>query len=220
MIEFIKMILQDNLVDGLMKKVLLTGFEPFGKDKVNPALELIKKMANEDIPNVELTTIRLPVVFGEAITTLVSAIEKNKPNLILSIGQAAGRMVVSIERIGLNMNDTDHPDNAGNKPRDELIATDGPAAYFTTIDIRKTLKEIKKAGIPARISNSAGTYVCNNIIFGALHYLVKNNLTKIKYGFIHIPYLPSQAAEKPKPFASLPLEIIEKAVRIAIDVNI
>ena len=203
-----------------MKKVLLTGFDPFGKDKINPALELIKKMAKEEIPDVVLTTIRLPVVFGEAIAELISAIEKTKPDLILSLGQAAGRMVVSIERIGLNMNDTDHADNANNKPRDELIADNGPAAYFTTINVRKTYQEIKKASIPVSISNSAGTFVCNNIIYGVLHHLANNNQNHIKYGFIHIPYLPSQAAEKSKPFASLPLEIIEKAVRIAIDVNI
>ncbi|MBK5114264.1 MAG: pyroglutamyl-peptidase I [Candidatus Heimdallarchaeota archaeon] len=203
-----------------MKKVLLTGFDPFGKDKVNPALELVKKMANEVIQDVELTTISLPVVFGEAITKLVSSIEKIKPDLILSVGQAAGRMVVSIERIGLNMDDSDFSDNAGNKPRDELIATNGPAAYFTTIDVRKTFKEIKKAGIPVKISNSAGTYVCNNLIYGALHYLVSNNLKTIKYGFIHIPYLPSQVAKKLKPFPSMPLDFVEKAVRIAIKVNI
>ncbi|MCG3252465.1 MAG: pyroglutamyl-peptidase I [Candidatus Heimdallarchaeota archaeon] len=203
-----------------MKKVLLTGFDPFGKDKINPALELIKKMAKEEIPDVVLTTIRLPVVFGEAIAELISAIEKTKPDLILSLGQAAGRMVVSIERIGLNMNDTDHADNANNKPRDELIADNGPAAYFTTINVRKTYQEIKKASIPVSISNSAGTFVCNNIIYGVLHHLASNNQNHIKYGFIHIPYLPSQAAEKARPFASLPLEILEKAVRIAINVNI
>jgi len=203
-----------------MKKVLLTGFDPFGKDKINPALELIKKMANEEIPDVVLTTIRLPVVFGEAITELISAIEQTKPDFILSLGQAAGRMVVSIERIGLNMNDTDHADNAGNKPRDELIVANGPAAYFTTINVRETCQEIKKASIPVRISNSAGTHVCNNIIYGVLHYLANKNQNEIKYGFIHIPYLPSQAAAKSKPFASLPLDIIKKAVRIAIKVNI
>lgn len=203
-----------------MKKVLLTGFDPFGKDKINPALELIKKMSKEEIPDAVLTTISLPVVFGEAISELISSIEKTKPDLVISLGQAAGRMVVSIERIGLNMNDTDLADNANNKPKDELIAANGPAAYFTTINVRKTYQEIKKAGIPVSISNSAGTYVCNNIIYGVLHHLSNNNQNEIKYGFIHIPYLPSQAAEKSKPFASLPLEIIEKAVRIAIKVNI
>ncbi len=203
-----------------MKKVLLTGFDPFGQDTINPALELVKKMTTENIPGVELTTIRLPVIFGEAITELIAKIEQIKPDLILSVGQAAGRIVISIERIGLNMNDTDHPDNAGNTPRDELIAENGPAAYFTTINVRKTYQEIKKASIPVVISNTAGTYVCNNLVYGALHYLAENNLKEIKYGFIHIPYLPSQAAEKSKPFASLPLELIEKAVRIAISVNI
>lgn len=203
-----------------MKKVLLTGFEPFGKDKVNPALELIKKMAKEEIPEIALSTTRLPVVFGEAITELISSIEKTNPDLILSLGQAAGRSVIAIERIGLNMNDADTEDNAKNKPRDELIAPNGPVAYFTTIDVRKTYQEIRKAGIPVFISDSAGTYVCNNIIYGVLHHLATNNQNHIKYGFIHIPYLPSQAAEKPRPIASLPLDIIEKAVRIAIDVNI
>ncbi len=213
-----------------MKKVLLTGFGPFGLDKVNPALEVIKEMEGEilsiknqskDETKAKIVTAELPVVFGKAITKFKKKVEEIKPDLILSIGQAAGRMVLSLERFGVNMNDTVFPDNEDNKPQDELIEKSGPTAYFSTLALRKTLTILKKEGIPALISNSAGTYVCNNIVYGALHFLATTEeYSHIKYGFIHIPYLPSQAAEKDRPFPSLPLEIVKKAIRITIETNL
>jgi len=213
-----------------MKKVLLTGFGPFGLDEINPALEVIKEMEGETITlkgqskeelKAEIVTAELPVVFGKAITEFKKKVEEIKPDIILSIGQAAGRMVISLERFGVNMNDTIYPDNEDNKPQDELIEQSGPAAYFTTLALRKTLESLKKEGIPALISNSAGTYVCNNIVYGALHFLATTKeYSKIKYGFIHIPYLPSQVVEKQRPFPSLPLDIVKKAIRIIIEVNL
>lgn len=213
-----------------MKKVLLTGFGPFGQDKVNPALEVIKEMEGEIIAlkdksndelKVKIITAELPVVFGKAITEFKKKVEEIKPDFILSIGQAAGRSVLALERFGVNMNDTIFPDNEDNKPQDELIEPTGPTAYFTTLALRKTQEVLNKEGIPALISNSAGTYVCNNIVYGALHFLTTTDeYSKIKYGFIHIPYLPGQAAEKQKPFPSLPLDIVKKAIRITIEVNL
>ncbi|MHA1125670.1 MAG: pyroglutamyl-peptidase I [Candidatus Heimdallarchaeota archaeon] len=213
-----------------MKKVLLTGFGPFGQDEMNPALEVIKELDGEILTitnqatneiKVKITTAELPVVFGKAISEFKKLVEKTKPDIILSIGQAAGRSVLSLERFGVNMNDTIYPDNEGNKPQDELIEESGPTAYFATIDLRKTLEALRKEGIPVLISNSAGTYVCNNIVYGSLHYLsTTKELSHIKYGFIHIPYLPTQAAEKQKPFPSLPLEIVKKAIKITIEVNL
>ena len=213
-----------------MKKVLLTGFGPFGQDKVNPALEVIKEMDGEIISlknqageeiEAEIVTAEMPVVFGKTILEFKNKVEETKPDLILSIGQAAGRSVLSLERFGVNMNDSVFPDNENNKPQDELIDESGPTAYFSTLALRETLEKLKKEGIPAVISNSAGTYVCNNLVYGALHFLATTKeYSHIKYGFMHIPYLPSQAAEKQKPFPSLPLEIVKKAIKFAIGVNL
>ena len=210
--------LQD-LID--MKTVILTGFEPFGNDSINPTQEVILEMAKSESKDVTLNTLILPVIYGKAIEILKTAIKNLKPDLILSLGQAGGRDTISIERVGININDTEIADNAGNSPKDELIEPNGPAAYFTTMEIRKTLNRIKENGIPAVISNSAGTYVCNNLIYGILHFLTNQKIMKnIKFGFIHIPYLPSQIAQKNKPMASMALSLVKAAVRIAIESNL
>ncbi|MBD3189853.1 MAG: pyroglutamyl-peptidase I [Candidatus Heimdallarchaeota archaeon] len=222
-----------------MKKALLTGFEPFGGDKVNPALEVMQLFKGEmlkgyckaceegqcnggkDCENIEIVMVKLPVVFGEAIEKCTQAIAEYEPVLVLSIGQAGKREVISIEQVGINLNHGRIADNKGNRPKDELIDPSGPAAYFTTIDVRRTVEQIKEADIPVQISYSAGTYVCNNVIFGTLNYLHQKNLQeKIKYGFIHIPYLPSQAAKKNKPVASMGLPLVKRAIRIALDTNL
>jgi pyroglutamyl-peptidase len=180
----------------------------------------IKGQSGEE-SKAKIVTVELPVVFGKAITEFKKKVEETKPDFILSIGQAGGRSVLALERFGVNMNDTNSPDNEDNKPQDELIEKTGPTAYFTTIALRKTLEVLKKEGIPALISNSAGTYVCNNIVYGALHFLATTKeYSLIKYGFIHIPYLPSQVAEKQKPLPSLPLDIVKKAIRLTIKVNL
>ena len=204
-----------------MKKVIVTGFEPFGDDSVNPALEVIKDLAKKTIPDINLITLSLPVVFGKAVDVLAAAIENEQPVLVLSLGQAAGRKTINIEKIGININHARIADNEGNKPIEELINPNGPAAYFTTIDVSKTTKSINEAEIPALTSYSTSTYVCNNLIYGILHYLHSNNKHEdIKYGFMHIPYLASQIASKPRPMPSMSKSLIIKAVEIAIQVNI
>ena len=204
-----------------MKKVLLTGFDPFGSDKINPSLELIKEFTGKEIAGTKIVTSKLPVVFGKAIDEFKKIVKETKPILILSLGQAGKRDAISIEKVGINLSDARIADNEGNKPLDEPIILEGPAAYFTTINVRKTYEKIKEAGIPVQISYSAGTYVCNNLTYGALHFLHTENLAEtIKYGFIHIPYLPSQAAEKPMPPPSMSLELIKRAIEIAIVTNL
>lgn len=222
-----------------MKKILLTGFEPFGGEKVNPALEVIQLFegeilegycksceedeceGGEDCENIEIIVVKLPVVFGEAIEKCTQAIAEHEPVLVLSLGQAGKREIISLEKVGINLNNGRIADNKGNKPKDELIDPASPAAYFTTIDVRRTFERIKEAGIPVQISYSAGTYVCNNVIFGSLNYLYKKGLQKkIRYGFIHIPYLPSQAAKKKKPVASMALALVKSAIEIAIKTNL
>ena len=203
-----------------MKKILLTGFDPFGEEKINPSYEVISEFKKLDLPDIEITIIRLPVVFGEAIDLITSSIEKIKPTLILSLGQAGGSMGVRIERIGININSSSAADNKGNKLEDEFIIENGPAAYFATIAIRKTLLKLQENGIPATISNSAGTYVCNNVMYGTLHYLATTKeFNNTKYGFIHIPFLPKQVAEKKKLFPSMSIEKMLQAIEIIIKEN-
>ncbi len=202
-----------------MKKVIITGFEPFGGETITPALEVMKILSEEGISNINLIPVQLPVVFRKAFKVLNETIEKEKPDLVLSIGQAGGRTSISLERLGINLEDARIADNEGNSPKDEKIELNGPAAYFTTIDIRKTEQAIKEAGIPVIVSNSAGTYVCNDIIYGVLHYLIVTN-SSTKYGFIHVPFLPEQVAPKSKEIASMPLIMIKEAISIAIQNNI
>ena len=208
-----------------MKKVLLTGFGPFGDDKINPALEVIKEFTNQKEETSTITYAiyvkELPVIFGEAIEVFKEAVIEIEPDLVLSIGQAGGSMGISLERIGINLNDARIADNKGKTPQDEKIEENGVDAYFTTIDIRTTFNALKAEGIPVIISNSAGTYVCNNLIYGALHFLsTSENFTKIKYGFIHIPYLPKQVSEKKKILPSMSLNLMKKAIKKIIEVNL
>ena len=212
-----------------MKKVLLTGFGPFGKDTVNPALIAVQDLAGKQM-NIkkgkktiayEVISKEIPVVYGKAIDEFVTCVNEVKPDLIISIGQAGGRPAISLERVGINVDDADFPDNEKQKLRDSPIIKDGPAAYFTTMDIRKTFNAIKKAGIPVIISNSAGTYVCNNLTYGALHYLASTpEYSHIKYLFIHIPFLPSQVAEKKQIYPSLSLDLVKEAIQIVIEINL
>ncbi|MBN1331134.1 MAG: pyroglutamyl-peptidase I [Candidatus Heimdallarchaeota archaeon] len=202
-----------------MKKVIITGFEPFGGELINPALEVMKALTQESIPNVNLIPLQLPVVFRKAYKILIDAIENEKPDLVLSIGQAGGRSTICLERLGINLQDARIADNEGNTPKDEKIDESGPAAYFTTIDIRKTELAIRAVNIPVLVSNSAGLYVCNDIIYGTLHFLVSRK-SSTKYGFIHVPFLPEQVAPKSKDVASMELVMIKEAIRIAIITNL
>ncbi len=202
-----------------MKKVLLTGFEPFGGESINPALEVIKELAKEEIKNLEIITLQLPVVFRKAYEILIKNISEHSPDLILSIGQSGGSSAIAIEKIGINIKNAKLPDNEGNKPYNEQIVEEGPAAYFTTIDVNKSVINLKNAGIPAIISYSAGTYVCNDLIFGVLHYIYTTNNIR-KYGFIHVPYLPKQVATKKQVAPSMSLSIIKEAVSILITTNL
>ena len=208
---------------------MLTGFGPFGKDSVNPALLVVQELDGQTFTTkkgkkeIEYTIYskEVPVVFGKAIDECIAAVKDIEPDLILSIGQAGGRPTLSLERVLINLSDAPIPDNEGNKPKDAPIEKKGPAAYFATINLQKSLETIKKADIPAVISNTAGAYVCNNIAYGTLHFLATTpEFAHIKYGFIHIPYMPSQVTTKPTPLPSMTLEQIKKAILITINTNI
>lgn len=180
-----------------LKTVLLTGFEPFGGESINPSWQAVKQLHGQIIADHKVECVELPCEFGRSLEHLYQAIEKNQPSLVLCIGQAGGRSHISIERIAINIDDARIADNAGNQPIDTAIIADAPAAYFAKLPIKTMFKGLVEAGIPAEVSNTAGTYVCNHVMFGLLHYIARHfgeNNESIRGGFIHIPFLPEQAA--------------------------
>ena len=177
-----------------MKKLLITGFQPFDGESVNPALEVAKGLQGKTINGYEVSAREIPVVRFEALKAVQAAIEELQPNAVITIGQAGGRPDITVERVGINIDDFRIPDNKGNQPIDEPVVTGGPVAYWATLPIKKMVANVKAQGIPASVSNSAGTYVCNHLLYGLLHYLTTQGKTAIPAGFIHIPYLPEQMA--------------------------
>ena len=191
-------------------KIIVTGFDPFGGEKINPSIECVKALP--DIEGVELIRLELPTVFKESAKRLNEVINEVKPDAVLSVGQAGGRPGITMERIAINVDDARIPDNISQQPIDEAIQLDGEAAYFTTLPIKRIVKAIREAGISAEVSNSAGTFVCNHIMYQALFAATKAD-KPFKAGFMHIPFIPEQTTDKP----SLPLEESTKAVQIAIE---
>ena len=196
-------------------KILVTGFEPFGGEQRNPSAEVVECLPGK-MSDVEILKLILPVVRGKAFTAIRNAVEKFCPDVILSIGQAGGRTGISVERVAVNLDDYRIPDNEGNRPVDEPIAPNGPDGYFCTVPVKKMVSAIQAAGIPAQQSLSAGTFVCNHVMYATLHFLTEKH-PSLKFGFIHIPYLPEQVADKPG-VPSMSLEIAVKAVKAALAV--
>lgn len=175
-------------------KILVTGFDPFGGESINPAIESVKRLP-EVIGGAQIVKLEIPTVVHKSLAVIREAILKEDPDMILSIGQAGGRAEITVERVGINVDDCRISDNEGNQPVDELIYADGPDAYFVTLPIKAMVKAMQEAGIPASVSNSAGTFVCNHVTYG-VRYLIEKEFPGKRSGFIHIPYLPSQAASK------------------------
>lgn len=175
-------------------KILVTGFDPFGGDSINPAIESVKRLP-DSIAGAEIIKMEIPTVFHKSLNVIDEAIQEHNPDVILSIGQAGGRPDITVERIGINCDDARIADNEGNQMIDEPVFADGPAAYFVNLPIKAMVSEIKKAGIPASVSNSAGTFVCNHITYGVRH-LVETKYPGKRSGFMHIPFLPNQVLDK------------------------
>ena len=191
-------------------KIIVTGFDPFGGETINPSIECVKALP--EIEGVELIRLELPTVFKESAKRLNEVINDVKPDAVLSVGQAGGRPGITMERIAINVDDARIPDNISQQPIDETIQSEGEAAYFSTLPIKRIVKAIREAGISAEVSNSAGTFVCNHIMYQALFAATKAD-KPFKAGFMHIPFIPEQTTDKP----SLPLEESTKAVQIAIE---
>ncbi|MEG0685447.1 MAG: pyroglutamyl-peptidase I [Coprobacillus sp.] len=195
-------------------KILVTGFDPFGGEKINPAIESVKKLA-DTINGAEIIKLEIPTVCHRSLEVIEEAIQKHNPDVILSIGQAGGRPDITVERVGINVDDCRIPDNAGQQIIDEPVYKDGPAAYFVNLPIKAMVENIQKHMIPASVSNTAGTFVCNHVTYGVRH-MVETKYQGKRSGFIHIPFLPQQVIDK-KNMPSMPLDTIVEAITAAIE---
>jgi pyroglutamyl-peptidase len=171
-------------------KVLITGFDPFDDEAINPAWEAVNALPDV-IDGIEVIKVQIPTVFKKSAKKLFETIEAVKPDAVICVGQAGGRFDFNVERIAINVDDARIPDNEGKQPIDEKIFEDGENAYFATLPIKAMVEEARKAGVPASVSNTAGTFVCNHIMY----YISKNNLN-IRGGFIHVPYIAQQVIGK------------------------
>lgn len=194
-------------------KILVTGFDSFGGEKMNPAYEAVK-LLNDTISNAEIIKLEIPTVFHKAALVVHNAIKAEDPDVIVCVGQAGGRFGITPERVAINVDDARIPDNENNQPIDEKIQLDGPDAYFSSLPIKSMVKKIREAQIPSSISNSAGTFVCNHIMYQLLYTIDKAFPGKIG-GFVHVPFCPEQVIDKPNQ-PSMHLEDIARGLEAGI----
>jgi pyroglutamyl-peptidase len=201
-----------------VQKVLLTGFNPFGGEPVNPASEAIQRLSAKNFDNIELVTKQIPTVFHKSIEVLKQAIQEVQPNVVICVGQAGGRSDITVGRVAINVDDARIPDNEGNQPIDVPIVPDGPVAYWSSLPVKAIVKNIREAGIPASVSQTAGTFVFNHLFYGLAH-LIATEFPSIRGGFIHIPYLPEQAVRHAGA-PSMSLDHIVQALEIAVHTSV
>ncbi|MBK7658605.1 MAG: pyroglutamyl-peptidase I [Betaproteobacteria bacterium] len=176
-------------------KVLVTGFEPFGGEDINPSWEICRDLP-EAIGATRIHVLQVPCEFRAAIEVVAGEIERLEPSVVLSLGQAGGRAAMSVERVAINVDDARIDDNAGNAPVDEPVASGGPAAYFATVPVKAMVAAMREAEVPAIVSNTAGTFVCNHLMYGVLHFLAASG-RPARAGFVHVPWLDAQALARP-----------------------
>jgi pyroglutamyl-peptidase len=194
-----------------MKTVLLTGFEPFGGDAVNPSMEIARCLNGTTIGKHSIVGAVLPCVFGKAAKRLKRLLQEHRPALVVCLGLAAGRSAITPERVAINIDDARIPDNAGQQPVDKPIRRQGPVAYWTKLPIKAIVRALRAEGFPAEISQTAGTFVCNHVFYGLMHELARRQ-PSARGGFIHIPGTP----DMPGGLTGLPLEQTTAAIRLAI----
>lgn len=195
-------------------KILVTGFDPFGGEPINPAIESVKRLP-DNIAGAEIIKLEIPTVRKKSLEKIEKAINEHNPDVILSIGQAGGRFDISIERVGINLDDFRIPDNEGNQIIDEPIFPDGENSYFVKLPVKAMVQNVQKNNIPASVSYTAGTFVCNHVLYGVL-YLIEKKYKGKKSGFIHIPFLPQQVVDK-RNTPSMELNTIVKGLTAAIE---
>ena len=192
-----------------MKQLLITGFDPFGGEQINPSWEAVKALPDQ-IREYQITKLEIPTVFGAASKKVLDAALKLSPDVILCVGQAGGRRAVTPEVVAINLREAGIPDNAGNQPVNVPVVQDGPTAYFSTVPVREMVQAVRSEELPAALSYSAGAFVCNDVLYRLLHHF---HGTSVRVGFIHVPYLPQQATNGQP---SMPLDQITKSLAIAI----
>ena len=195
-------------------KVLVTGFDPFGGESINPAWEAVKCIRNE-IAGAEIVTMQIPTVVGRSIERIHEKMKELQPDMVISVGQAGGRFGVTPERVAINLMDARIPDNDGFSPVDIPVEKDGETAYFTTLPVKKMVEAMKEAGIPAGLSYSAGSYVCNTVMYAGLS-LAAHEFPAMRSGFIHVPFIPEQLEGKKEGTPAMELSMIAKGLEAAI----
>ncbi|MEP7157491.1 MAG: pyroglutamyl-peptidase I [Betaproteobacteria bacterium] len=178
------------MIQKAVRRILVTGFTPFGGEDTNPSWELVKQLP-DTIGGYRIEKLRVPTEFGKAIEVAAKAMDKLQPQVVLCFGQAGGRSRMSVERVAINVDDARIPDNAGRQVIDEPIRNGAPAAYFCSVPVKAMVAGMTRAGAPAEVSNSAGTFVCNHLIYGVLHHIATQGYA-MRAGFIHVPFMESQ----------------------------
>ncbi|WHZ18625.1 MAG: Pyrrolidone-carboxylate peptidase [Rhodanobacteraceae bacterium] len=192
--------------------VLLTGFAPFGGELVNPSWQAVRALDGAMIEDHRVVAVELPTEFDASLPTLWHALREHEPRVAIAVGLAGGREGLSLERVAINLIDARIPDNAGAQPVDVPVLRGGAAAFFSTLPIKAALLELQRAGIPARISQTAGTYVCNQVFYALMHALRRQRNTRA--GFVHVPWSPQQAAAHAQP--GMPIEDVQRALEIIV----
>jgi pyroglutamyl-peptidase len=185
-------------------RVLLTGFEPFDGEHVNPSWRAVSAVAAAPPDDCAVEAVRLPCVFGAALDALRAAVERVDPDVVVCVGQAGGRADLTVERVAVNVDDARIPDNAGRQPVDTPVVAGGPVAYFAALPVKACVAAARAAGVPASVSQTAGTFVCNHVFYGLMH-LIATERPSLRGGFVHIPYTPEQVLDRSLPSLSVTL---------------
>ena len=196
-------------------KILVTGFDPFGGSSVNPAFEAVKLLP-EEICGAEIIKIEIPTVYGKDGEVVAAAVAEHEPDVVLCVGQAGGRSGMTVEKVAINLMEARIPDNEGNQPYDQPVYEDGENAYFAKLPVKAMVGRMRERGIPARISYTAGTFVCNDIMYRVL-YMIDKKYPDMLGGFVHVPYLPEQVLDLPDGTPSMSAEMIAEALCAGIE---
>ncbi|RGS79267.1 pyroglutamyl-peptidase I [Coprococcus sp. AF21-14LB] len=199
-------------------KVLITGFDPFGGESVNPAYEAVKLLP-DTIAGAQIIKLEIPTVFSKSGPAVEAGIQEYQPDIVINVGQAGGRSCVTIEKVAINLADARIPDNAGEQPVDEVLQEDGENAYFATIPVKAIVQNVREHGIPCHVSYTAGTYVCNCVMYNVL-YMAAKKYPNIRAGFIHVPFAAEQAVDKANGMAFMSLDMIAKSLEYAIEATV
>lgn len=198
-----------------MKRIVVTGFDPFGGEYVNPAFAAVKQLPDV-VRGVEIIKVELPTVFRKSGEILCETLRHTLPDAVLCVGQAGGRSAIAVEKVAINLEEARMADNAGNCPQEEAIVPDGPDAYFSTLPVKGMVSRLRAQGIPAFVSYSAGTYVCNDLMYHLMHWIA-TEFPAVQGGFVHVPYALEQAVDKPNGTPAWPVATIRDALVVALE---